>query len=89
MKNVLLATLVLALSAAPALASPNTYQVTGPVTAMTADSVTVQKGSEKWEIARGGASVSDTVKVGSKVTVQYFMTATTVTDKDAAKAKKK
>jgi len=81
---------VVALVALPAAAAPKTYQVTGPVLDLTADQITVQKGKEKWTIDRGTATVPADVKVGSKVMIEYTMTAATVTSKDApAKATKK
>ncbi len=78
------AALLLFTAALPALAAaPKTYQVTGPVLALTDTDITVQKGAEKWQIARGAATLPADVKVGSKVTIQYTMTATTVTAKPA------
>ena len=71
-------------------AQPNTYQVTGPVIAVTDDVVTVQKGKEKWEIGRTpDTKVTGELKKGEKVTVEYRMTATSVEVKagKAAKAK--
>ena len=59
-------------------AGPKTYQVTGPILAIDSDTITVQKGSEKWQIARGSVNVSADAKVGSKVTITYTMTATQV-----------
>lgn len=62
-----------------ATAGPKTYQVTGPVLAVTDDSVTVQKGDDKWEIARDGKTkITGEIKVGAKVTIEYTMAATTV-----------
>jgi hypothetical protein len=83
MKKTLLALSALALLSTPALAAPaaKTYQVTGPVIALTDSTITVQKGKEKWEIAKGDATVPADVKVGSKVTIEYSMTAATVTAK--------
>lgn len=72
---------VLGLAALPALAAPKTYQVTGPVLALTPDTITVQKGSEKWELAIGSAALPAGVKVGSKVTIMYSMTAASITAK--------
>ena len=70
-------------------APPKTYQVTGPVLALTDDTITVQKGTEKWEIARDASvKVDGDLKVGAKVTVEYTMTAKSVEAK-ADKAKKK
>jgi hypothetical protein len=84
MKKLVLALAVIALMAStPAFAAAvKTYQVTGPVLEMTPDAVIVQKGLEKWQIARGAATFPDSVKVGSKVTIEYAMTATKVTVKD-------
>jgi len=52
----------------------------------------VQKGSEKWQLARDASTkVSAEPKVGDKVTVMYSMTATNIEVKPAgtsAKAKK-
>ena len=89
MKKLALA-LVLGALAAPALAATKTYQVTGPVLEVTDDAVTVQKGKEKWEIARTpDTKVTGELKKGEKVTVEYRMTATSVEVKagKAAKAK--
>lgn len=60
-------------------AAPKTYQVTGPVLELTADTIVVQKGHERWEIGRdAGTKVTGDLKVGSKVTIEYRMTATSV-----------
>ena len=80
---------IVAMSLISLLASPlamagssKTYQVTGPVLAVTDTSIVVQKGEEKWEIARDkDTKVQGDVKVGSKVTVQYRMHAATVEGK--------
>ena len=65
-------------------AAPKTYQVTGPVLAVSPDTIVVQKGNDKWEIARdAGTKVSGDLKVGAKVTIQYRMVATSVDDKPA------
>ena len=79
----------LLLATAPSYAADaKTYQVTGPVLEVTPDYITVQKGNEKWQIARDKTTkVSGDIKVGSKVTIYYTMTATEVEVKDA-KAKK-
>ena len=67
--------LALLIAAAPLFAAPpKTYQVTGPVLALTDDMITVQKGQEKWEIARDAETkVTGDLKVGSKVTIEYRM----------------
>jgi hypothetical protein len=70
-------------------AAPKTYQVTGPVLELTDDLIVVQKGKEKWEIARGkDTKVTGELKVGAKVTIEYRMSATSVEVKDAGKAEK-
>jgi len=67
------------------------YQVTGPVLEVSDSKIVVQKGKEKWEIARTpDTKVTGDLKVGSKVTVEYTMTAKSVDVKtDKAKSKKK
>src|SRR5262245_48019097 len=67
-------------------ADSKTYQVTGPVLEVTPTTITVQKGEEKWQVARG-KSTKATVepKVGDKVTVYYTMTATEIDVKADAK----
>jgi hypothetical protein len=63
---------------APA-AEAKTYQVTGPVLELTPSTITVQKGDERWQINREpGTKVSGDLKVGSKVTIYYRMTATDI-----------
>jgi RNase P/RNase MRP subunit p29 len=86
MKRLALA-LALAALAIPALAAqPKTYQVTGPVLELTADTIVVQKGTEKWEIARtADTKVTGDLKKGEKVTIEYRMTAATVEVKAAKK----
>jgi hypothetical protein len=69
-------------------AGGKTYQVTGPVLELTEAKIVVQKGSEKWEIARtADTKVTGELKVGAKVTIEYTMTASSVTVKDAKAAK--
>jgi len=72
-------------------AAPKTYQVTGPVIALTDDTITVapvKYQGEKWEIARSAdTKVTGDLKVGSKVTVVYRMTAVSI-DVKAATAPK-
>ena len=69
-------------------ASLKSYQVTGPVLELRDDAVVVQKGKEKWEIARDkDTKVTGDLKVGSKVTVQYQMKATAVEVKPEGKKK--
>lgn len=55
------------------------YQVTGPVVEVTDTRIVVMKGKEKWEIARTpDTKVTGDLKVGSKVTIEYSMTAKSV-----------
>ena len=71
-------------------AGPKTYQVTGPVLEVTADKIIVEKGKDKWEVGRDAATkVTGDLKVGSKVTIEYTMKATTVEVKDVKKAEPK
>jgi len=81
----LVAILVFAVSVAYA-ASVKTYQVTGPVLELKDDMIVVQKGNDKWEIARDkDTKVTGDLKVGSKVTIQYTMTAKEIESKEAPK----
>jgi hypothetical protein len=69
-------------------AEVKTYQVTGPVVELTPTSIVVQKGEDKWEIARNKSTkISGDLKVGAKVTIQYSMVAAEIEVK-SAKAKK-
>ena len=86
MKRLALAAVLAALALPAAAAQPKTYQVTGPVLEVTADTITVQKGDEKWEIARtADTKVKGDLKKGEKVTIEYRMTAATVEVKAAKK----
>ncbi len=80
----------LLLSVMALAASAKTYQVTGPVLEINNDMIVVQKGKDRWEIARDGSTkIPAGVKVGDKVTIEYRMTATSVEVKSAPKAKTK
>jgi hypothetical protein len=79
---------VLLLTSVAIAAGPKDYQVTGPVLDVTDDVITVEKGKEKWEIGRDkNTKVSGELKKGSRVTVHYKMTATSVDVKDTGKTK--
>ena len=69
------------------------YQATGPILELTDSKIVIQKGDEKWEIARTPATkVTGELKVGAKVTIHYTMTATAVevkSGKDAPMEKAK
>lgn len=69
-------------------AEVKTYQVTGPILELTQTTITVQKGNDKWEIARDSKTkINGELKVGAKVTIYYTMTAAEVEVKEG-KAKK-
>jgi hypothetical protein len=75
-----------AVFALAAASSAWAYQVTGPVLEVTDSKIVVQKGKDKWEIARTpDTKVTGDLKVGAKVTIEYTMTAKTV---DAKAGKK-
>ena len=78
-KSILASTLAVLLALPALAAAPKTYQVTGPVLELTSDTITVKKGSERWEIARDAATkVTGDLKVGAKVTIEYRMTAASI-----------
>jgi len=84
---------VLALSstlfAGTTLAADKTYQVTAPVLEVTDSTITVQKGKEKWQMARTkDTKVTGDLKVGAKVTIMYTMTAVSVEAKGDGKEAK-
>jgi uncharacterized protein (UPF0548 family) len=87
------ATIASMLSLVPAAhaAQPSTYQVTGPIIELTADTIVVKKGSERFEISRDATTkVTGDLKVGAKVTIQYRMTAASIAvAAEKAPAKKK
>jgi hypothetical protein len=72
--------LCLSVSAAPIYGgSVNSYQVTGPILEVTSDMIAVQKGKDRWELGRDSSTrVDGQLKVGSKVTIQYRMVATSI-----------
>ncbi|HVC11314.1 MAG TPA: hypothetical protein VNE59_06740 [Burkholderiales bacterium] len=77
---------LIAVAALVATSSAWAYQVTGPVLEVTDTKIVVQKGKEKWELARTpDTKVTGELKVGAKVTVEYSMTAKSV-DVKAEKA---
>ena len=68
------------------MAGPVQYQVTGPVLELRDDVIVVQKGTEKWELARDKTTViTGDLKVGAKVTVYYTMEASKVEVKEVPK----
>jgi hypothetical protein len=89
MKRVILVIAVLLFAVSFAFAAgPKSYQVTGPVLEMKDDVIVVQKGKDKWEIAKDkGTKVTGDLKVGQKVTIQYQMKATEIDAKETPKKK--
>lgn len=86
MKRTALLTAALMLASSLAFAGTKTYQATGPVLEVKDDMIVIQKGKEKWEIAKDkDTKVTGDLKPGAKVTVQYTMKAATI----EAKAEKK
>jgi hypothetical protein len=65
-------------------AESKSYQVTGPILELSPTTITVQKGDDKWEIARNSKTkIKGDLKVGSKVTIYYTMVAAEVEVKEA------
>ena len=84
----LLVTLSLSLSGAALAAGAKSYQITGTVVAATGSMVTVQKGTEKFEIDIDPATTkgSAELKAGSTVTVTYVMSVTKIESSGAPAA---
>jgi hypothetical protein len=82
-RSVLAGMVALLLLASFASAAVKDYQVTGPVLEVSPDKIVVQKGKDRWEIARDASTKMGDVKVGDKVTIHYRMTATDVEGKPA------
>jgi hypothetical protein len=86
----LLTAVSLALSSVALAAGTKDYQVTGPILEVTDSMIAVQKGKDRWEIARDASTkTSGEMKVGDKVTVRYTMTATNIEVKPEKGAQKK
>jgi hypothetical protein len=84
----LLAATSLALSSAAFAGSAKDYQVTGPILEVNDSMIAVQKGKDRWEVARdSNTKATGELKTGEKVTVHYTMTATNIEVK-AGKAEK-
>jgi len=67
-----------------------TYQVTGPILELTDKAIIVQKGDERWEVARDEKThIDGELKVGNKVTIHYRMIAVSVETKSAGKGDSK
>lgn len=78
--HILALTAALALSpVAHAAAAPDSYQVTGAIVELTDTKIVVMKGKERFEIARSAdTKVKGDLKVGTKVTIEYSMTAKSI-----------
>ena len=86
MKKAALILCALLLFSAQVSAGPALYQVTAPVIEIREDAVILQKGNEKWEIARDKATIIvGNLKVGAKVTIYYTMQASKIEVKEAPK----
>lgn len=84
----LIAVVSLALSSS-AFAAGKDYQVTGPILEVTDTMIAVQKGKDRWEIARDSSTKSSgDMKVGDKVLIHYTMTATNIEAAKGGKAEK-
>ncbi|HMK57158.1 MAG TPA: hypothetical protein VK448_11020 [Dissulfurispiraceae bacterium] len=90
MKTVLAALVLVAFAVSAAFAGTVEYQVTGPVLESKDDKIVVQKGKEKWEIAKDkDTKMVGDAKVGEKVRIKYTMKATSIEAKADKKADKK
>jgi hypothetical protein len=91
MKRIIIAFAIVFLFVSVAMAAgPKTYQVTGPVLEKKDGVIVVQKGKDKWEIATTkDTKIKGDPKVGSKVTIEYTMTAASVDVKEEKKAAEK
>jgi hypothetical protein len=84
-RSAILCLTLLLISSVVSAAGPKTYQVTGPILAINGDVITVQKGTEKWDLAIDKSTkTTGDLKVGAKVTIEYQMKATTITVKPAS-----
>ena len=67
-------------------AAAASYQKTGTVKEVSADSFTLDLGKEEWRFYTDGSTAGkDAIKAGDKVTVSYKQVATKVESKGAAK----
>lgn len=90
MKNINTTLSIVSLFIATYAFAGKSYQVTGPVLEVGKDSLTVQKGKEKWEVQTSPTTKGlGGVKVGDKVTVYYSMHADEIENKGAEKPAKK
>lgn len=84
MKTILRWLLPLTLALAAQAATPRTLSVTGVITALTEQTITVAAGEELWEISRAAATeVDGKLALGSRVTVRYKLVAERIEVKGA------
>ena len=58
------------------------YQVTGKVLGFSDDMITIEKGDDKWELARNkDTKIEGKLAIGEKVTIEYIMVAEKVEKK--------
>lgn len=90
-KHLMGAAMALALFSTPSFAAgAKQYQVTGEVTDVSNDQITVTKGKEKFELNRDADTKAPAeLKKGDRVTVMYTMTAKSVEAKTAGKSAEK
>lgn len=88
MKTRLLLPLLLVFALTGRAESAKSYQVTGPIVALTDTMITVNgRGDEKHEITRNPSTkVDGKLAVGSRVTVYYKMVADTIEVKESGKS---
>lgn len=61
--------------------------MTGPILEMNDTMIAVQKGKERWELARDASTrANGEMEVGDKVTITYTMTATRIEAKGTGKS---
>ena len=90
MKTLIIASIATSLLISTASFAGKGYQVTGPVLDVGKQSITIQKGKEKWEIETSPTTKGlGGVKVGDKVTIYYSMHADEIENKGAEKPAKK
>ena len=74
-----LSSLLVAAPATRTVAAVTVYHVTGPVTDMTADKISVTKDKATWELAKDAdTKVTGTIAKGKTVTIGYRMIATDI-----------
>ena len=87
MKSLAVLSATAILGAALGWAAAASYQKTGTVKEVAADSFTLDLGKEEWRFyTDGGTAGKEALKAGDKVTVTYKQIATKIEGKGAAKA---